>query len=91
MALLAALKSGHLYGASLDVVKDEPVTKRNSLLTDSRIFVTPHIAGSTDLMLNGTLKYLGEVLAEFRQGTQPQSLVNAPTNPRVTLSDPIKK
>ena len=49
--LLAAVKSGHLYGAGLDVVRDEPVSKRNPLLMEPRIFVTPHIAGSTDLML----------------------------------------
>src|ERR1700678_2498159 len=41
-ALLAAVKSGHLYGAGLDVVNDEPVSLGNPLLTDPRIFVTPH-------------------------------------------------
>jgi len=84
-ALLAAVKSGHLYGAGLDVVKDEPVTKGNPLLTDPRIFVTPHIAGSTDLMLDGTVNYVGEVLTEFRQGIRSGGIVNEPTNPRVPL------
>ena len=65
-ALLAAVKSGHLYGAGLDVVKDEPVSEGNPLLMEPRIFVTPHIAGSTDLMLDGTVKYLGDVLAKYR-------------------------
>ena len=40
-ALLAAVKSGHLYGAGLDVVKDEPVSEGNPLLIEPRIFVTP--------------------------------------------------
>jgi phosphoglycerate dehydrogenase-like enzyme len=84
-ALLAAVKSGHLYGAGLDVVKDEPVTKGNPLLTEPRIFVTPHIAGSTDLMLDGTVSYLGEVLTEFRQGIRFEGIVNEPLNPRVPL------
>jgi phosphoglycerate dehydrogenase-like enzyme len=57
------VKSGHLYRAGLDVVKDEPVSEGNPLLTEPRIFVTPHMAGSTDLKLDGTVKYLGEVLA----------------------------
>jgi D-3-phosphoglycerate dehydrogenase len=62
-ALLAAVKNGHLYGAGLDVVKNEPVNEGNPLLMEPRIVVTPHIAGSTDVMLDGTAKYLGEVLA----------------------------
>src|SRR6204780_3898148 len=67
-ALLAAVKSGHLYGAGLDVVKDEPVSEGNPLLTEPRIFATPPIAGSTDLMLDGTAKYLGEVLTRYQDG-----------------------
>jgi phosphoglycerate dehydrogenase-like enzyme len=86
-ALLAAVKSGHLYGAGLDVVKDEPVSVRNPLLTEPRIFVTPHIAGSTDLMLDGTVSYLGDVLAEFRQGLRSAGIVNEPLNPRVPLRE----
>jgi len=86
-ALLAAVKSGHLYGAGLDVVKDEPVSEGNPLLMEPRIFVTPHIAGSTDLMLDGTVKYLGEVLARYRDGSRSEGLVNEPTNPRVPLRE----
>jgi phosphoglycerate dehydrogenase-like enzyme len=57
-ALLVAVTSGHLYRAGLDVVKNEPVKPDNPLLSEPRIFVTPHIAGSTDVMLEGTVKYL---------------------------------
>jgi len=84
-ALLAAVKSGHLHGAGLDVVKDEPVNEGNPLLTDPRIFITPHMAGSTDLMLDGTVKYLGEVLAKYRDGLQSEGFVNEPRTPRVHL------
>jgi len=86
-ALLTAVTSGHLYGAGLDVVKDEPVSKTNPLLTESRIFVTPHIGGSTDVMLDGTVSYLGEVLAEFREGIRFEGIVNEPANPRVPLRE----
>jgi phosphoglycerate dehydrogenase-like enzyme len=88
-ALLAAVKSGHLYGAGLDVVKDEPVNEANPLLTEPRIFVTPHIAGSTDLMLDGTVKYLGEVLAKYRSGLKSEDIVNQPMKPRVPLRDSL--
>jgi phosphoglycerate dehydrogenase-like enzyme len=87
-ALLAAVKSGCLFGAGLDVVKDEPVSEGNPLLMEPRIFVTPHIAGSTDLMLDGTVKYLGEVLASYRKGLQSEGFVNEPRKPRVLLREP---
>jgi phosphoglycerate dehydrogenase-like enzyme len=90
-ALLAAVKSGHLFGAGLDVVKDEPVSEENALLMEPRIFVTPHIAGSTDLMLDGTVKYLGEVLARYRDGLRSESIVNEPMNPRVPLRESPKE
>ena len=86
-ALLAAVKSGHLYGAGLDVVKDEPVSAGNPLLMEPRILVTPHIAGSTDLMLDGTVKYLGEVLAGYRDGLRSEGIVNEPREPRVSLRE----
>jgi phosphoglycerate dehydrogenase-like enzyme len=88
-ALLAAVKSGHLYGAGLDVVKDEPVSQGNPLLMEPRIFVTPHIAGSTDLMLDGTAKYLGEVLAKYRDGLRSEDIVNEPKNARVHLRESL--
>ncbi len=84
-ALLAAVKSGHLYGAGLDVVKDEPVSAGNLLLMEPRILVTPHVAGSTDLMLAGTVKYLGQVLDGYRNGLRPSGIVNEPLEPRVAL------
>jgi len=69
----------------LDVVKNEPVKPDNPLLSEPRIFVTPHIAGSTDVMLEGTVKYLREVLARYRKGVRPEGAVNEPTEPRVPL------
>jgi phosphoglycerate dehydrogenase-like enzyme len=84
-ALLAAVTSGHLYGAGLDVVKNEPVKPDNPLLSELRIFVTPHIAGSTDVMLEGTVKYLSEVLAGYIKGVRTEGAVNEPKEPRVPL------
>jgi phosphoglycerate dehydrogenase-like enzyme len=52
---------------------------------EPRILVTPHIAGATDIMLDGTVSYLGNVLTDFRQGIHPEGIVNEPANPRVPL------
>jgi phosphoglycerate dehydrogenase-like enzyme len=91
LALLAAVQSGHLYGAGLDVVKNEPVSEGNPLLAEPRIFVTPHIAGTTDLMLAGTVKYLGEVLANYREGVRSEGIVNEPMKPRAPLRVSVAK
>jgi phosphoglycerate dehydrogenase-like enzyme len=82
------VRSGRLFGAGLDVVKDEPVSEENPLLTEPRIFVTPHIAGSTDVMLDGAVKYLGEALGEYRNGLRSEGIVNEPIKPRVLLREP---
>jgi D-3-phosphoglycerate dehydrogenase len=43
-ALIAALDSGHLGGAALDVVATEPLAKGSSLLGRADVILTPHTA-----------------------------------------------
>jgi len=42
--LLAALGSGHLAGATLDVFRSEPLPPDSPLWTEERILITPHVA-----------------------------------------------
>ena len=46
--LVAALDSGHLAGAALDVFHVEPLAPGHPFWTHPKIRVTPHIAGSTN-------------------------------------------
>jgi glyoxylate/hydroxypyruvate reductase len=47
-ALLAALDSGHLSGAALDVFNQEPLPADHPYWTHPKLQVTPHIAGATN-------------------------------------------
>jgi len=46
--LLAALDSGHLSGAALDVFNTEPLPADHRYWTHPKVHVTPHVAGSTN-------------------------------------------
>ena len=44
-ALVAALESGHLAGAALDVTRTEPLPANSPLWDIPNLLITPHIAG----------------------------------------------
>lgn len=47
-ALIECLNSGHLRGAALDVTRQEPLLPNSPLIHANNIFITPHIAGAAD-------------------------------------------
>ncbi len=47
-ALVAALQSGHVGAAGLDVTETEPLPKGHPLWKTGRVIITPHIAGRSD-------------------------------------------
>lgn len=48
LALVEALKSGHVSAAGLDVTETEPLPKGHPLWKTGRVIITPHIAGRSD-------------------------------------------
>ncbi len=60
VALEAALESGHIAGAGLDVFETEPPGPAHPLRRHPKVIVTPHVAGVTD----GSLVNMGVMAAE---------------------------
>lgn len=79
-ALEAALASGHLAGAGLDVVADEPIDPSSSLLRHN-VIVTPHVAGVTDLSYEGIAREVARNVEKYARGEPPAHAVNAPRAP----------
>jgi phosphoglycerate dehydrogenase-like enzyme len=86
-ALVDAVTSGQISAAGLDVLKNEPLDLKDPLLQLPQVLVTPHIAGLTDLMLDGTGTYISHVIEEIVAGNKPKSILNSPEKPRLLLRD----
>jgi phosphoglycerate dehydrogenase-like enzyme len=67
-ALCAALTSGHLRGAGLDVFSREPVSPCDPLLRQPNVIVTPHLAWLTAETLERSLAVIAENCRRLRQG-----------------------
>jgi len=80
--LLLALQSGHIAAIGFDVVREEPLSPSNSFLQVPQALITPHIAAFTDLMLDGTVSFVANVIRELSAGKLPHSLLNHPISPR---------
>ncbi|MBV8671436.1 MAG: phosphoglycerate dehydrogenase [Candidatus Eremiobacteraeota bacterium] len=80
-ALLAALESGHIAGAALDVVADEPPQPGApswALLTHPHVVATPHLAGSTLESQDRIAEDLARDVVAVLRGRPPSGAVNAP-------------
>ncbi len=68
-AFLAALASGHVAGAGLDVFWQEPPDPADVLFSHN-VIATPHIAGVTDVSLSGNVAGVCENLRRLRDGEE---------------------
>lgn len=76
-ALLAALRSGHLAGAALDVYDPEPPMTAHPLFTQPTTICTPHIASYTTASLLRMQVMVCQQIASALRGERPAHLVNA--------------
>lgn len=75
-ALYDALKSGHLWGAGIDVFEVEPTPRDNPLLSLENVIVTPHIASFTEDGMYGMGVGAAEGALAVLEGHQPRWLCN---------------
>lgn len=74
-ALLAALDSGHLGGAGLDVFSEEPLPPDAPILRQKQVVLTPHNADSTPEGLDFLNEGAVDNAIAFLEG-RPQNVVN---------------
>ena len=73
-ALLAALDSGHLSGAVLDVTEPEPLPSDHRLWAHPKVILTPHIASKVEA--EPAARAVIENLRRHRSGLPPIGLVD---------------
>jgi phosphoglycerate dehydrogenase-like enzyme len=72
-ALLAALRSGHIKAAWLDVTEPEPLPQDHPLLSEPNCFITPHVAGGH---IAESITLVRHFLANLARFTSGQPLVD---------------
>lgn len=77
-ALLASLQTGHLGGAGLDVLEEEP-TVPAELLAHPGVIVTPHIAFASDASVIDLRRSAAEEVVRVLRGEQPHYPCNSPS------------
>jgi phosphoglycerate dehydrogenase-like enzyme len=77
-ALLAALDSGQVGGAGLDVLAREPADPDGPLVRHPRVVVTPHVGWLTDTMFRRTSEVFAGNIRRWAEGGEPRWAVNAP-------------
>jgi D-3-phosphoglycerate dehydrogenase len=75
-ALDAALESGHVAGAALDVVRQSPKDGRHRFLRHPNVVMTPHVGGNTHETLLQGAEMIADELRRFASGEPLQFLVN---------------
>jgi D-3-phosphoglycerate dehydrogenase len=75
-ALDAALESGQLRGAALDVIRPSTLPGRHRLLRHGNVVITPHIGGATHETLIQGAEMLAAEIVRFAAGEPMVNVVN---------------
>lgn len=75
-ALAAAIQSGHVAGAALDVFVKEPLPEDNPLRKLPQVLCTPHLAASTDEAQEQVAVEAAEIISAFLLKNEIRQAVN---------------
>lgn len=75
--LIAALESGHIAGAVLDVTDPEPLPADDPLWAQPNVIITPHIASTTTDLIRRGAGLTRDFLIDLQQGHEPEGLVES--------------
>ncbi len=86
-ALAAALDSGHIAGAAIDVFEPEPPPADHILVHHAKVLVTPHLGASTEEAQISVAIEAAGLLIDFADRGQVRFAVNMPSLDRAELDD----
>jgi phosphoglycerate dehydrogenase-like enzyme len=75
-ALIAALESGHLGGAGLDVTDPEPLPANSPLWDMENVLITGHTSGATPRYWERQADLIAENIRRIQRGDAPRNLVD---------------
>lgn len=80
-ALIAALASGRLAMAGLDVLDGEPITKDHVMLAqpeeiEKKLLLSPHIGGVTNASMRTSYRIIWDNIRRVSEGEKPINIVN---------------
>src|SRR3990172_2033872 len=87
--LLAALESGHVAGAAVDVWSEEPPVSElvKRLVRHPTVVVTPHLGANTQEAQVNVAVDVARQLVAFRDGEIVENAVNIPVGDRETMAE----
>ena len=89
-ALIAALQSGEIAGAGLDVFETEPLTADSPLVQMDNVVLTPHSASYSDFAFRGLKERVGSTVVAVMNGRWPDAFATIPNRSEVTPRIPLE-